>query len=145
MDGVKKSDSGEILSLTADGVEYALAPFMPDHFSAATNHLSAQRCKPLEALMREFETVGKNPILQQMLVEAAYKHARMNESIDKVPAVDVIAWMQTQDGSTFVFWQRMKVKAPDMTLEQATAIVGKAFVASIEQANAPKPDAPKAV
>lgn len=132
-DGVKKNAKGEIEAFVADGTEYVLGAFTPADFSEATNYLSSQRCKPMEALMRDFETTGKNPVLQQMLVDAAFKTARLNDSIDKVSTGDVIAWMQTHDGSTFVFWLRMKKLAKDLTLAKAAEIVGKAFLADVEQ------------
>lgn len=132
-DGLKKNAKGEIEAFVVEGTEYPLGPFSPADFAEATNFLSAQRCKPMEALMRDFETTGKNPVLQQMLVDAAFKAARLNDSIDKVSTGDVIAWMQTHDGSTFVFWVRMRKNNKDLTLAKATEIVGKAFLADVDQ------------
>lgn len=127
-DGVYK-DKG-VLALVVDGQEYVVPPLSWEtDFPVLVDYFALSILDPIDALMEKFDRAANKPQLQKMLVELAYRDARLNKKVDRPTDLEVKRWMDTHEGTNYTFYLQLRKKYTDINLEKVAELIGKAFLA----------------
>lgn len=112
-------------TITIEGREYDIPPLDVDPEALADEidaHLAQSRFDPMEALARGADRLAamKRHDLIETLTTVAFK-ALSQEKKPKLDPQEVVEWLATVDGVSWLFWRQLHQKHPDITHQQVRA------------------------
>lgn len=117
MDGLHEMVSAGA-PIVIGGKTYFLNTLKAKHWGEAARALIAKR-KPPMAIAKE-HLPGMPAEAQRALVELAYKDERDGEL---VPNYEIDRWFRTNEGFVWNFWAQIRQAHPEITIEQAEALL----------------------
>lgn len=101
-----------------EGKTYAVGEIgIEEVFVKTEDYLRTQRRPPIDAILKEYESLSKHPELQSKLVDKAYEDLR--DISQPIAREKVMKWIDTFDGYSFLLWLGVSKNHPEVTYEQA--------------------------